>query len=81
MRIAILGATGTFGTALTGSLLNDTEYQLTLISRHAESVYQNSERVTAINADAANAEQLSNALQGGGCGVLRRFGRAASAGR
>ena len=35
MKIAILGATGTFGTALTRSLLNDTEHQLTLISRHA----------------------------------------------
>lgn len=64
MRIAILGATGTFGTALTHGLLRDTDYRLTLISRHAESVYQNSGRVTAINADAANAEQLKHALQG-----------------
>lgn len=64
MKIAILGATGTFGSALTNGLLRDTDCHLKLISRHAESVYQNSDRVTAINADAADAEQLKNALRG-----------------
>lgn len=64
MNIAILGATGTFGTALTNSLLNHTEYQLTLLSRHAENYYQNSERITAINIDATNAEDLRTALYG-----------------
>ena len=64
MNIAILGATGTFGTALTNSLLNHTEYQLTLLSRHAENYYQNSERITAINIDATNAEDLRTALHG-----------------
>lgn len=64
MNIAIIGATGTFGTALTKSLLQDTDYHLTLISRHAKHIYQNSDRVTAVNADAANAEQLKTALQG-----------------
>ena len=64
MRIAILGATGTFGTALTNGLLRDTDHHLALISRHVESAYQNRDRVTAINADAVDAEQLKNALQG-----------------
>lgn len=64
MNIAILGATGTFGTALTNSLLNHTEYQLTLLSHHAENYYQNSERITAINIDATNAEDLRTSLHG-----------------
>ena len=64
MKIAILGATGTFGTALTEALLKDTDYHLVLISRHAEDAYQSGTRVTALNADAADAEQLKGALQG-----------------
>lgn len=62
MNIAILGATGTFGSALTKALLNDTDYMLTLISRHSEKVYRSSERVKAVNADAANVAELKAAL-------------------
>lgn len=63
MNIAILGATGTFGLALTKSLINDTDCHLTLISRHADKYYQNDSRITVVNADATNEEQLKNALK------------------
>lgn len=64
MNIAILGATGTFGMALVNSLMRNTTDHLTLLSRHAEDYYQNSERITAINIDATNAEDLRTALHG-----------------
>lgn len=64
MKILILGATGTFGTALTEKLLSETEHQLTLFSRHAENKYQNSERVNAVNGNATNIEDLRKVLSG-----------------
>lgn len=62
MKILILGATGTFGTALTENLLSGTEHQLTLFSRHAENKYQNSKRVKAVNGNATNIEDLRKVL-------------------
>lgn len=62
MKILILGATGTFGTALTEKLSAETEHQLTLFSRHAEDKYQNSEKVKAVNGNAANIEELRKVL-------------------
>lgn len=64
MNIAILGATGTFGSALANNLLQQTEHHLILISRRAQNIYQNDERITAINIDATNDEELEEALQG-----------------
>lgn len=64
MNIAILGATGTFGSALTKSLMKDTDYNLTLISRRADKHYQNDSRITAVNADATNEDRLKSALKG-----------------
>ena len=64
MKIFILGATGTFGAALTEKLLSETEHQLTLFSRHAENKYQNIKRVKAVNGNATNIEDLRKALPG-----------------
>lgn len=63
MNIAILGATGTFGKALVEDLLQNTDYQLTLIARHAKEVYQNSDRIISINTDATNVVDLKAALR------------------
>lgn len=62
MKILILGATGTFGMALTEKLLVETEHQLTLFSRHAENKYQNNKRVKAVNGNATNIEDLKKVL-------------------
>ncbi|MGN0265473.1 MAG: NAD(P)H-binding protein [Lachnospiraceae bacterium] len=64
MNIAILGATGLFGGALVKSLLEDTDYNLTLIARHAKDEYQDNERISVINVDATNIDELENALTG-----------------
>ena len=64
MNIAILGATGLFGSALVKSLLEDTDYNLTLIARHAKDEYQDNERISVINVDATNIDELENALIG-----------------
>lgn len=62
MKILILGATGTFGTALTEKLSAETEHQLTLFSRHAEDKYQNSKKIKAVNGNAVNIEDLRKVL-------------------
>lgn len=63
MNILLLGATGTFGTALTKKLLSGTDYHLTLFSRHAGEAYSNNERITVVNGD-ATSEDLEKVLQG-----------------
>lgn len=62
MKILILGATGTFGTALTEKLSAETEHRLTLFSRHAEDKYQNSKKIKAVNGNAVNIEDLRKVL-------------------
>lgn len=64
MNVAILGATGTFGKALTERMISDTNYHLTLISRHAENVYQSEDRIAVINGNAAKKEDMRKALYG-----------------
>ena len=63
-KVIILGATGTFGTALTEKLLRETDCKLTLFARHMQNKMQNSERVNAINGDATDKAVLQAALQG-----------------
>lgn len=58
MNVVILGATGTFGTALTEKLLLDTDCSMTLFSRHAGDVEYNSSRVCTVSGDALNLEDL-----------------------
>lgn len=64
MNVVILGATGTFGTALTERLLSDTDCNMTLFSRHADDLEYNSSRVCAVSGDALNLEDLENVLKG-----------------
>lgn len=64
MNIALLGATGKFGRLFTAKLLANPDYQLTLISKSAGTLYENSHRVTAMSMDATNQKDLKNALEG-----------------
>ena len=63
-RVLILGATGTFGTALVRNLLTQTDYQLTLVSRHASSLYQSNNRQVVVDCDAADMEELNRVITG-----------------
>lgn len=63
MNIAILGATGKFGRYLTTKLLAIPDYQLKAISKSAESLYENSYRLTAKSIDATNQKDLKNAIK------------------
>jgi len=63
-NILILGATGTFGTALTERLSREKKSKLTLFSRHASSIYTGSENITVIDGDAENIEELQKVVKG-----------------
>ena len=63
-HILLLGATGTFGTALTQRLIQEKKYKLTLFSRHATDIYKNSENINVIDGDALSENDLSKAIQG-----------------
>lgn len=64
MHILILGATGTFGSALTAHLLRNTHHRLTLLARHASDAYHATDRTRVINGDAAEPTVLSVAADG-----------------
>ena len=63
-NILLLGATGTAGSALTKKLLTDTDCHLTLFARHAKDMYSDTERITVINGNANNINELKAAAQG-----------------
>ena len=63
MNIAILGATGKFGLALTAKLLAVTDHKLTLLSRSAADRFEDNYRITAKNIDAINAREIKKALK------------------
>lgn len=63
-NVLILGATGTAGSALTKKLMLCTDCHLTLFARHASEMYVNSKRMTIINGDAKNIEDLKEAMLG-----------------
>lgn len=63
-NVLLLGATGTAGSALAKKLLSDTDYHLTLFSRHAGDVYSDSPRTKVISGDALNFTELKSALDG-----------------
>ena len=64
MNIAIIGATGNFGRLFTAKLLTNPNYQLTVISKSAQNIYENSHRVQAKSLDATNKKDLEKALEG-----------------
>lgn len=61
-NVTILGATGTFGKALTARLLADHKCHLTLVSRHATEVYADNEYIRATDCDATSSEALVKIL-------------------
>ena len=63
-NVLILGATGTAGSALTKKLMLCTDCHLTLFARQVGEMYVNSERMTVINGDAKNIEDLKEAMLG-----------------
>lgn len=63
MNIAVLGATGKFGRLFVAKLLSSPNYQITAISKSAESIYENNHRVTAKSLDATNQKDLKKALE------------------
>jgi uncharacterized protein YbjT (DUF2867 family) len=63
MNIAILGATGKFGTAFATKLLSIPDYHITVISKSAEKIFENSHRITAKSIDAANIKELKKAIK------------------
>lgn len=64
MNIAILGATGNFGIALTSKLLAFTDHKLTLISRNAGVKFEDNYRIKSLSIDASNnIRDLNKALE------------------
>ena len=63
-KVLILGASGTFGKALAYRLECENDCQLTLVSRHASSCFQESDRCHVGDCDATNREELIRAMNG-----------------
>lgn len=63
-NVLLLGATGTAGSALTKKLLADTDCHLTLFARHAVEMYTDSNRISVINGNAENLEELKAVMPG-----------------
>lgn len=63
-KIVILGATGTFGKALVERLSGNTDYHLTLVSRHAASCYTENEHCCIIDCDATKVDELRQTIAG-----------------
>lgn len=63
-NILLLGATGTAGSALTKKLLSETDCHLTLFARHAKDIYTDTDRISVINGNAENPEELKAATTG-----------------
>lgn len=63
-KILILGATGTFGSALTKRLVDMGKYDLTLFARHASEKYGSSKHSTGVDGSALDYDVLLNSLKG-----------------
>ena len=61
-KVLILGATGLFGKELVKKLHGDNKYEIVAFSRHAKDFYCGDERLTAINGDATNEQDLTVAM-------------------
>ncbi|MGE8290827.1 MAG: NAD(P)-dependent oxidoreductase, partial [Sphingobacterium sp.] len=62
MKVAVIGSTGYVGTHLVKELV-DRNYQVVALARHTDSVPSN-DRITKVQVDINNQEQLVNALKG-----------------
>ena len=63
-KVLIFGASGTFGKALVHRLECENELHLTLVSRHASSCFQESERCHVVDCDATKLEDLEKVMKG-----------------
>lgn len=63
-NVIILGATGTFGSALTKRLLADGKERLCLVSRHATEHLSDGDNFNVINCDATSSDALEKILPG-----------------
>lgn len=63
-RVLLLGATGTAGSAITKRLLSETGFHITLFARHASKIFSDNSRVTVIDGNASNKEELQEAMRG-----------------
>lgn len=63
-HVLLLGATGTAGSAITEKLLSDTDYHITLFARHAGDRFLDGPRMTVVNGDAENVEDLKKVMPG-----------------
>lgn len=63
-NVLIIGATGTVGSAVRQTLLNETDVQLTLFSRSAGKLTVDNDRERAISGSVTNDAELEQALQG-----------------
>lgn len=61
-RVLIIGATGNLGLAFRKYFLDETDYYLTLIARHATSLKINADREQAVNVDATNFDDLKKVV-------------------
>ena len=67
-NVLILGASGTFGKALVHRLECENDCHLTLVSRHASSCFQESERCHVVDCDATKLKDLEKVMMG--CDVV-----------
>lgn len=63
MNVLVLGATGTFGSDFVKKLVNETDYFLTLVSRNAKNMYEDTIKTKVINADVSKIEELENVIR------------------
>ncbi|MCS4486258.1 NAD(P)H-binding protein [Staphylococcus americanisciuri] len=64
MKILIIGATGSLGQKVRKTILEQTDWQLTLFSRSANRLKDIHSRETVINGDVLNKEGLKKAISG-----------------
>jgi uncharacterized protein YbjT (DUF2867 family) len=64
MKIMIIGATGSIGRSVRAELLNTTDAQLKLVSRHAASLSVDATREEAVNLNVMDTAALTQALNG-----------------
>ena len=63
-KVLIIGATGNFGLEIRKYLLENTDYYLTLICRHATRLKTDPRREQAINVDATDVDALKKVIAG-----------------
>lgn len=64
MKIMIIGATGTVGGEVRKTLLEQTNFELVLFSRHVKQLSNISKRETVVSGDLTNTKSLEKTLEG-----------------